>query len=426
MGVSSSTGRTRLALLCVAMIALPVAVFWTPWLIAQYDLRQARAALQRFDTDSALPWLQRSERWEPGDAETHFLLARACRRKGQFDDMAKHLEEAGRLGFPAARIERERRLAVAQTGRVHDVYGYLPGMLASPDDDGPEICAAYVSGCCLSFDFGSANAVLDAWSADYPEQPEPHFRRGNLWYAQKEWVNAADAYSRCLELEPSRIKARLSLADCLLKMSEPEKAEPHFRRCLKEAPGNLEAWVGWGSCLLTLGRTEEARTALQHVVEASPGDFEARRQLGELELQLGRPQAALKWVEPLAEKWPEDTSVANVMAQGLQEIGKVEEAKPYWKAVRRNEELLSRLEELTREIKRNPTDVGLRYEIGTLLIRYRSREDGVGWLQSVLQYDPNHLGAHRALAEYYAKVGDAKLAEQHRRFADKLETAGGP
>jgi tetratricopeptide (TPR) repeat protein len=426
MRIAPSRKRRWLALLCVAMIVvLPIAVIWTPWLIAQYDLYRGRAELQRFQVDPALNWLKNGQRLDPDNAEAHFLLARVYRRKGEFEDMAQHLEEARRLGFPSRRIERERVLAVAQTGRVHEVQPNLEGMLISPDDDGPEICASYVSGYCLSFDFDAASALLDAWSKDYPEQPEPHYRRGHLWYSRNEWRNAVEAYSKCLELDPSRFKARLSLAQCLLKMSESEKAEPHFRRCVKEAPDNLEAWMGWGSCLLTLGQKAEAQTALHHVVEEAPDHFEARRQLGELELQLGHPHEALKWVEPLAEKWPEDTVVANLMAQSLQEIGKVAEAKPYWESVRRGEKLLARLEVLTKEINRHPTDVALRYEIGTLLIRYRSREDGVGWLRSLLQYDPNHVETHRALADYYAKVGDAKMAELHRLTVDDLEAARG-
>jgi tetratricopeptide (TPR) repeat protein len=408
------------------MIVLPIGVLLTPWLGVQYDVYRARIALQRFRTDSALEWLKAAQKWEPDNAETHFLVARVCRRKGQFDDMEEHLEEARRLGFPAARLERERRLAVAQTGRVHEVQRYLPGMLTAPDDDGPEICASYVSGFCLSFDFGSATPLLDAWSADYPDEPEPHFRRGNLWHAQNEWGSAVEAYGKCLDLDPTRTSARLGLAECLLKIRECEKAVPHFHRCLKEAPENLEAWLGLGTCLLSLGRNEEARTALHHVLDASPENFEARRQLGELELQLGRPQEALNWVQPLAEKWPEDTNVSMIMAQALREIGKVAEAQTYFQAVRRSEKVLERLGRLVDQINRDPTDVAVRYEIGSILLRHRSREDGVGWLQSLLQYDPNHPGAHEALADYYTKVGNEPMAEQHRRFVDRLESPRGP
>ena len=48
---------------------------------------------------------------------------------------------------------RHLRLMVAQTARVREVQDYLPAMLASPGDDAAEICAAYVKGYCLSFDF---------------------------------------------------------------------------------------------------------------------------------------------------------------------------------------------------------------------------------------------------------------------------------
>lgn len=418
-------GRKWLVLLGAAALVTPVLVFAAPWAVSQYALGRARAALANHDDDAALGWLHTSRKWAPDDGETHFLLARAWRHKARYDEVSQELEEAARLEFPAARLERERRLAIAQTARVHDVAQYLSGMLTAPGDDGPEICAAYVNGYCLSLDFNAANRLLDAWIADYPDDPEPHYRRGDLWYALIEWQAAVESYRACLARDPKRTRVRLSLARCLIKMNEPAEAEQHFRQCLKAMPENVEAWLGLGMCLLSLGQADDAREALAHAAQLAPGNFEVRQRLGELELQVGRAEQALEWIRPLAEKWPEDSALASLMAQALQEMGDAAGAKKFWEAVRQGEAASARLDSLIADVRKRPTDLGLRCEIGEMLIRYRSREEGLSWLNSVLQYDQGHRGAHRALADYFSKNGDVGLADEHRRLADSPEAARG-
>src|SRR5207245_8572730 len=121
----------------------------------------------------------------------------------------------------------------------------------------------------------------------------------------------------------------------------------------------------------------------------------------------------------------DDSALATLMAQALQETGSLAEARKYWEAVRRGEVASERLDVLIAQVRKRPSDLALRYEIGTMLIRYRAREEGAGWLRSLLQYDPGHVAAHRALADYYSKIGETELAEQHRRFSSAPEDGRG-
>jgi predicted Zn-dependent protease len=65
------------------------------------------------------------------------------------------------------------------------------------------------------------------------------------------------------------------------------------------------------------------------------------------------------------------------------------------------------------ELPRQPHDVDLRYQLGSMLMRYRSREEGVRWLRSVLLVVPLHRPTHVALAEYYEKTGDTVRSKRH-------------
>jgi tetratricopeptide (TPR) repeat protein len=267
--------------------------------------------------------------------------------------------------------------------------------------------------------------LLDAWTADYPDSAEPYFRRGNVCYGQMDWQGAVSAYQKCLQLDPARTKTRLLLAQCFLNMNDPALAEPQFRLVLRELPDNLAAGLSLGVCLMNLSRIDEARAAFQHVVELAPRGFEARQRLGELELHDQRPEVALEWIRPISESWPDDPAIATLMAQALQQTGHAAEAPKYWDVVRRSDQAISRLEKLTTDVRDRPADLALRCEIGILYLRYRSREDGATWLNSVLQYDPRHERAHRALSEYYDKAGEFELARQHLQAADEAKSHNG-
>jgi len=406
-------------ILCLAAGAVAALAWWSPRLIARYEVYRGRRALEAFQTEAAIERLEAACRFDPQDAQAHFLLGRGFRRLERFDEMVRELDEAGRLGMPSERVQRELRLAVAQTARVGEVEPYLPQMLTSPGDDGREICATFFQGFCLRLDFALADRVLDAWAADFPDDPEPYARRGDLYNSVQRGQRAEAAYRECLARDPSRTQTRLKLARCLLDMNMPAEAEPHLRTCVKEAPGEADAWFRLGECLSALGKNDESRRALERAIQCDPRHFGARRQLGELEIRAGRAEEAFKWVAPLQEDWPEDSRLATTMAQTLQKLGRTEEAQKCWQTVSRSQKAATRFDELILEVPNRPADVDLRYELGMTLLRYRSREDGVVWLKSVLQFDPRHRGAHRALADYYSKIGDSEQADRHRRLAEE-------
>jgi Tfp pilus assembly protein PilF len=57
----------------------------------------------------------------------------------------------------------------------------------------------------------------------------------------------------------------------------------------------------------------------------------------------------------------------------------------------------------------------VRYEIGTTLLEFGTPELGAKWLRTVLELQPDHQGAHRALARYYEAQGDWQNALDYRR-----------
>jgi Tfp pilus assembly protein PilF len=68
--------------------------------------------------------------------------------------------------------------------------------------------------------------------------------------------------------------------------------------------------------------------------------------------------------------------------------------------------------ELTRDFR----DVEKRYRVGTILMEYGSPEEAAVWLRTALEIDPRHEPSHRALFDYYSRIGDEAQAARHRRF----------
>jgi tetratricopeptide (TPR) repeat protein len=416
--------KSRRVMLCLGTVVI-VAVaagIAAPSLMARYHLSRAEAAWSTGETEASLHRLQDAARWQPRAAEIQLRLARGHRRLGRLEEAAEHLRRAHDLGGAAERIQHQQWLLVAQSGRVHEVEQHLPALLAGAPDDHPDICAAFVKGYCLSLNFAAAQSLLDAWAADFPDSPEPDFLRGDLWFMHEEWLPAADAYRRGLEKSQDRTRERFRLAKALLQLNRFADAEPHFRHFLEQEPQNVEALLGLADCCLAQTKPEEARALLCVAIEEDPDHFEARLKLGKLELMAERPEEALKWLRPIAEKWPEDWALANQMLHALQVVGETEAALEYLEYARRRDEQVARLEQLFDDIRERPHDPELRYQIGLMLLKHRSRDDGVAWLQSVLLYVPRHIKAHEALAEHYERTAQPQLAAQHRRlFVDAAQ-----
>jgi tetratricopeptide (TPR) repeat protein len=395
------------------MIAL-AAVYWgTLPLAVQFHTRRARQFLDQHDNQRALDQLRIALRLAPERAETRFLLARAHRRLGNLDRVEPLLRHAEKLGGDPDRAQRETWLARAQAGRLREAEPHLSNLLMDTREDGAEICAAYVQGYLTNLQPREALQLLDAWQNDYPGDPQSHFLRGDLNQALALWGEAAESYRRGLELAPGRTPMRVRLAEVLGERNENDEAIRQFQRCAGETPNNAALFAAWAQCLVRQGHTDQARPILQRALSIASMHFEALRQLGELELAEGNFRAALPPLQAAASQRPYDSTTRNALGKTLQALGKADEAGPHLEYAAAAEESLSRMKRELRRVVERPTDPDLRYDIGATLLRYGSPPDGAKWLHTVLELDPNHQAAHRALAAYYQSVGNLAQAARH-------------
>ncbi len=406
----------KLLLLGVGLLVVSGFWFARPGLV-EYRLWRARRALKEREAQQALVYLEAAERLDANRAETHFWMARAYRRLGQYDQVHVHLDRAFELGHSVDQLKREELMTLAQNGQLSKAEPHLPKLLIDGGEDGPEICEAFVRGYLDAFQLDRAFELLDGWQADYPDDPQPHYFRGLFWEHELRFSDAADSFGRALELAPHRIDVRLHLARALRERHRYSEAVEHYRRCLEKKPDEPEALAGWGECLRAEGKLEEAREVFVRLLEKSPDDFHGRLAMGEIELHGGRPQQALRWLRAAAEQRPYDFKARYALAQALDKTGHPQQAREHFKFAAASEQAKLHVQALLSHLADEPNNVTYRYEIGTTLLKYGDPSVGAVWLRSVLDLKPDHRETHAALARYYSGQGDDAQAAKHRRLA---------
>ncbi len=406
--------RKRLLVAAVVIVAVTAAYWGAIPLAVQFHTGRARHFLEQRDNELALHHLAIALRLAPERAETCFLLARTYRRLGHMERVEPLLHDAERLGGDPQRVQRETWLAWAQAGRLREAEPHLSEMLMDTWGDGAEIYSAYVQGYLADLQPREALRLLDAWQHDDPNDPQAYFLRGDLNRILALRREAAGAYRRGLELAPGQTLMRVRLAEVLDELSETDEAIRQFQRCADETPHDAALFAAWAKCLIQQGHTDQARPVLQRALGIASMHFEALRQLGELELAEGNLPAALPPLQAAASQRPYDPTTRNALGKTLEALGKSEEARPHLAYAAAAGEALSRMEQDLRRVVDQPTDPELRSRIGLTLLRYGPPPDGVKWLQTALDLDPNHQAAHRALTTYYESTGNRQQAAEHR------------
>jgi tetratricopeptide (TPR) repeat protein len=383
---------------CVAIVLSLVVLFTWRQCLVQWHHHMARQRLATRENHQALAPLQAALRLDPEQAETFHLLARAYRRLGHEEKAFTYLNRAKTLGGESTRIDRERWILLAQLGRLREAEPHLAELLMDPRDDGADICEAYVQGYFTNLRVRDAVELLDVWQKEYPEDAKPHFMRGYLLHSLGKLPASASAYRSGLQLNPQETNMRCQLAEVLMEQNEYAEAGRLLELCVNQEPNNPDILIVQAQCLFRQNDAKQAEKNLRQILSTNPGHFMAHRLFGEIELALGHFEQALSHAETAVGLRPFDTTAHNTLGNALRALGRGDEAKPHHDYVAEAETSLGRMERQLREVVDQPENVQLRYEIGVTLLKYGSPADGIKWLRSVLELQPDHQLTRKALA----------------------------
>src|ERR1044072_5375999 len=138
---------------------------------------------------------------------------------------------------------------------------------------------------CLFFSATSAQLQNDQTK---PNAREEAYRANNIGVAlleQFKHKEAADAFRRALQLEPSLALARINLGIALFNMPDLPAAQKELQAAIVAAPTAPQPHYVLGLAAKTQNRTEEALAAFQKVLRIDPNDVGANVNLGQLYAQ---------------------------------------------------------------------------------------------------------------------------------------------
>jgi len=370
--------------------------------------RLAWQALDERDYETASLSIERFEAWVGRDAESCFLRARLCRKRGDWDGVREFLLQARDRQFPIDRLEREQWLTLAQSGQLRAAEFHLPTLLTDPRDDGAEICEAFVNGYFINHRLTDALRLLDVWIADFPKDSEPLLIRGKIRAEQQFLKDSESDLRAALSLNPDSDTVKLELADVLVLERDIKAANEIYRKVSPKSESSVRARVGEAKTLRLLNQPQAALAAAKQVLDRDPGNREGLLELGLAELDLNEPVTAASALQQALTLNPRSLVVHQALARALRATGDLAHAREHAEYVANAQSALQRADELATRITQQPEDAEMRYEIGMIYLKYAVPERGVQWLKSVLNCNPNHRDAQRALDDYFANRGAAE------------------
>ncbi|QDU19147.1 tetratricopeptide repeat protein [Urbifossiella limnaea] len=406
----------RRVLAAVAVIALAVGA---PQLWAWHQLRTARAALGAYHPDEARTALAACARVWWRSPEVHLLSARAARQAGDADAAGRSLRDCQRLTGATDDTAFEWALGQAAAGNVREVEPYLQKRADAAASAGPLVWEALTQGYLRVYRTLDAMAVANHWLQRDPDNVRALELRGQVYVTGKGVVRGTEDYRRALELDPTRRDTRWRLAGSLIDLGGYDEAAGHLEAYAKGAPGDPDVAARLARCYVMTKRGADARRLLDAALAAHPDHALCLRARGQVALTGEPPDlaGAEEFLRRAAAAAPDDYQAAWSYSEALRQRGKTAEAKVELARAEGVRDRLERLGELrSRKLAEQPLDPALHYEMGVLLTA--SHPDvAAQWLASAVQLDPGHRPAHAALAELYARKGDAARAAEHRRAA---------
>lgn len=437
----SARKKRLLVLVLVLLGGVCSAPFWGRGLWIDFCQQRAEQNLLARDPENALQWLDSAARFDADNPQTILLKARALRKAHDVEAAYATLKQYYELEGATPAFQQEQWLLKAQVGDNSDLQAHLSEILIEPEGSIQDICETYVNSCILNYQFDDALQILKLWEADFPTDPLPNFMRGKMYEHNLVWEAAGTEYEAALSKDPGFAPAAYSLGRIQLTLKKTEAALQYFQRAVENTDQPWPAQVGVARCLRLLNRNAEAKALLEQVLQADPetlqkayqalGDHKAQalsepqQEMAKLELGEKNYEAALKWLEPAARANPLDLGIKNSLMLVYSRLGRKEEARKLGEVVKETNVVLAEIPKLLDRVQENPGDAELRFEIGQKYLKYVSEEQGVVWLNSVLQYQPDHRGAHQALANYYEQnlsrgASFERLAKVHRQRAREL------
>jgi predicted Zn-dependent protease len=410
-----------LAILLLVMLIGLGAGMAAAHLWAGHHWRAARQALDRYRLAEANEHLAHCLQIWPSSFETHLLAAQTARRLGDYEAADQHLKRCQEIRDALApEVELEQILLRAERGGMDSVMPYLRSLVEQEHPASPLILEAMIRGYMKAYRYGDAAMLVSLWRDRWPDDIQANLFEGYVAEQIGSGDQAVKNFRRVLAVDPDHDEARLRLAELLMAHAAPAEALGHLEDLAHKHPQDLYVQTRYARCLVALGRPEEAEERADRVLAELPHFRPALAVKGASALDLNRPAEAERWLREALATDAADYNSQYLLARSLRQQSKNLEAQAVEDRLRVLDEDGKRIRKIIQaDINRSPNDPALRTEIGNILLRAGSEHEGVKWLYSALRLAPRYAPAHRALADYFERIGQPERAAPHRRFLEE-------
>ncbi len=427
-------GKMRLRLAAVVCLALAGCLwFRIPGVLARYQANKLVYCEQLLSADV---WYQRATDWGDDSPELWFYNARLSRKLARDAKFVEYLGIAVAKGLPAERANIEVRLAQAQRGELAPLESVLSELFIK-GDDADEICYAYAQGCLLKYRLDEAINILDLWQADYPNDARPHFLRGRILEHRSNAVGAGEEFRKALQKNRYYASAAYNLGRILEGEQKPAEAISYYLIASRNLRNPVPGLVGKARCERLLQKYDQAQITLQQAEQASnESDQEAFRLVGDqvagadatllteqgyLAANLDQHEQAVEYLSEAVERNPHDWRARYQLGTSQKQIGKSEQANENLRQVSETKAALATCDRLFDVLKKEPENIEARLQIGKTFLEHISENQGLIWLNSVLDTDPKNIEAHTALATFFRNQQNlhpeyVALAKKHEAY----------
>jgi tetratricopeptide (TPR) repeat protein len=246
--------------------------------------------------DEAIAHFQQALRFRPDFAEAHNNLGNTMFLKGSLDEAAAHYRHALRLRPDYVEAHNNLGLALAGSGQPEEAINHYRQALRLNQH-----CAEThnnLGGALL--DLGKpaeAVACLQQAIRLKPDYAKAHYNLG-VAFARQDWLDEAICcYQHALRLQPDSAEAYCSWGAALEKQSKLDEAMHCYRQALKVKPSCVDALNNLGLALERQDKLDEALACYQQALQFKPDSVVARTNLGNIHWGQGRFDEAMACYE---------------------------------------------------------------------------------------------------------------------------------
>lgn len=290
-------------------------------------------------------------------------------------------------------------------------------------------------------DLDPAGASLDQ-ALERESRADFFLARGNLYFEQGEFAEAADQYEQGLDQDDANLQLWVNLARTRTELEEPTEAIPAYGEALKLEPSpelRYKIHMNRGNLYHRAGDYSSAAREFENAEQLN-STVNAVYNLGLAQAENGDLEGAVNSLGQARERDPEDVQVLSDLAHTYQQMGDYERAIRFYREgleedngnpdlmfalarlherIEQNPEALGYYEQLVNEV-RNEDRLALTYRrVGELYLATDRPERAAPAFRNVLSLDEGNAEVHYNLGITYRRTGELERAiEEYRRALD--------